>query len=254
MAYKGPNEAIGPGSSTDNALSRWDGTDGFVLQNSGAILNDSDALSGLTQLDVDNIRIDGNTISSTDSNGNVILAPDGTGVVSVTDAAILPSGDRAENLGSSTNNWDNVFADGITFDDGSNILSVYEQGTFTPSISFGGSSTGITYASRAGQFIRIGNFYFFQINMSLSNKGSATGTAVIEGIPTGPSIQNSQFFSPQLSSVTFSADYIVMRYRSTAPAGFRFVRVTSASLTAELTDTAFANNSDFRFSGSYIVS
>ena len=35
------------------------------------------------QLDVDNIRLDGNTISTTDTNGNLILSPDGTGVVDV---------------------------------------------------------------------------------------------------------------------------------------------------------------------------
>lgn len=35
------------------------------------------------QLDVDNIRLDGNTISTTDTNGNLILLPDGTGVVDV---------------------------------------------------------------------------------------------------------------------------------------------------------------------------
>ena len=35
------------------------------------------------QLDVDNIRLDGNTISTTDVNGNLILLPNGTGVVDV---------------------------------------------------------------------------------------------------------------------------------------------------------------------------
>ena len=35
-------------------------------------------------LDADNIRIDGNTISSTDTNGNITLSPDGTGIVSMT--------------------------------------------------------------------------------------------------------------------------------------------------------------------------
>jgi len=34
-------------------------------------------------LDVDNININGNTISSTDTNGNITLAPDGTGVVAL---------------------------------------------------------------------------------------------------------------------------------------------------------------------------
>ena len=49
------------------------------------------ALSGVTQLDVDNVRIDGNTISTTDSNGDLTLSPNGTGTV------VVPSGykDRA---------------------------------------------------------------------------------------------------------------------------------------------------------------
>jgi len=51
----------------------------------------SGALSGVTQLDVDNVRIDGNTISTTDSNGNLTLSPNGYGTV------VVPSGykDRA---------------------------------------------------------------------------------------------------------------------------------------------------------------
>ena len=40
-------------------------------------------LAGLQQLDVDNVQIDGNTISTTDANGNLILSPNGTGVVNV---------------------------------------------------------------------------------------------------------------------------------------------------------------------------
>lgn len=37
---------------------------------------------------VDNIKIDGNTISSTDTNGNITLDPDGTGVVAIDAVAI----------------------------------------------------------------------------------------------------------------------------------------------------------------------
>lgn len=40
-------------------------------------------LAGLQQLDVDNIRIDGNEILSTNSNGNISLNPNGSGVVAV---------------------------------------------------------------------------------------------------------------------------------------------------------------------------
>ena len=48
----------------------------------------SGAVSGttgtFTQLNTDNIRIDGNTISSTDTNGNITLDPNGTGSVAIT--------------------------------------------------------------------------------------------------------------------------------------------------------------------------
>ena len=40
-------------------------------------------LNGITSLDVDNITIDGNTVSTTNSNGNLALAPNGTGSVTV---------------------------------------------------------------------------------------------------------------------------------------------------------------------------
>jgi|TARA_B110000438_G_scaffold36059_1_gene35834 hypothetical protein len=40
-------------------------------------------LNGITSLDVDNITVDGNSISTTNSNGNLDLAPQGTGTVTV---------------------------------------------------------------------------------------------------------------------------------------------------------------------------
>jgi hypothetical protein len=45
-------------------------------------------LAGLLQLDVDNIQINGNTISSTDNNGGITLDPNGSGHVSVSNALL----------------------------------------------------------------------------------------------------------------------------------------------------------------------
>jgi len=70
----------GPASSTDNAIARWDGAGGDALQNSGILIDDSNAVSGITSLDVDNININGNTVISTDTNGNINLTPNGTGI------------------------------------------------------------------------------------------------------------------------------------------------------------------------------
>lgn len=48
----------------------------------GAV-NRFDLLKG-NRLDVDNIRIDGNTVSTTNTNGNILLVPNGTGVTDIT--------------------------------------------------------------------------------------------------------------------------------------------------------------------------
>jgi len=50
------------------------------------------------QLNVDNIRVDANTISSTNTNGNIVLDPVGTGYVTVTgtNALVIPSGTNAQ--------------------------------------------------------------------------------------------------------------------------------------------------------------
>ena len=52
------------------------------------------ATTAATLINVDNLRLDGNTISSTDTNGNVVIAPNGTGDVQL-DADTVRVGDAA---------------------------------------------------------------------------------------------------------------------------------------------------------------
>lgn len=74
-------DVAGPGSATDNAVARFDGITGKIIQNSVVTISDLGVTTGMTQLSVDNIDIDGNTISSTDANGNINITPNGTGGV-----------------------------------------------------------------------------------------------------------------------------------------------------------------------------
>ena len=52
----------------------------------------STTLAGLTLLDVDNIRVDGNAITSTDTNGNVNITPNGTGKTVITNLYLDSAG------------------------------------------------------------------------------------------------------------------------------------------------------------------
>lgn len=70
-------------SVTDRTLLVWDGTTGDDVLGTGVTLSIIDVMSGLTQLNVDNLRLDGNSISSQNVNGDITLDPNGTGKVVV---------------------------------------------------------------------------------------------------------------------------------------------------------------------------
>lgn len=65
----------------------------------------------------------------------------------------------------------------------SELLDDYEEGTWTPGMSFGGGTTGITYSVRAGYYTKIGNIVNVTGQVELSNVGSSTGSALITGLP-----------------------------------------------------------------------
>lgn len=122
-------DVVGPAVSTDMAIARFDGTTGKLLQNSGVIINDTNVMTGVTQLNVDNIRLDGNTISSTDANGDINLTPNGTGQV-VSDARgydVNPGSDIDADLitvnvtGSPKLSWDES-SDGFRLSGGSGLV------------------------------------------------------------------------------------------------------------------------------------
>lgn len=82
----------GPASSTDNAVVRYDGTTGKVLQNSNVLIDDSDNLSGVGNLsltgtvDGRDIAADGTKLDTIETNADVT---DETNVVSSLDGATL---------------------------------------------------------------------------------------------------------------------------------------------------------------------
>jgi hypothetical protein len=75
----GSGDVAGPASSTDNALVRFDSTTGKLLKNGAITETDAGVLNGATQINVDNLRLDGNSVISTDTNGDITIDPDGTG-------------------------------------------------------------------------------------------------------------------------------------------------------------------------------
>lgn len=70
---------------------------------------------------------------------------------------------------------------GIRF--GTSTLGDYEEGAWTPRLTFGGSDLGLTYSQQLGLYTRIGNLIVLQCTIDLSHKGSSTGIAELQDLP-----------------------------------------------------------------------
>ena len=81
----------GPSSATDNAVARFDGTTGKLIQNSPVTIDDSGNVSGVVQINtttVDATNVEVTNIKAKDGTAALQIA-DSTGVVSVTAAPVL---------------------------------------------------------------------------------------------------------------------------------------------------------------------
>lgn len=136
-----------------------------------------------------------------------------------------------------------------------NTLTDAQRGTFTPTLTFGGGSTGMTFTAQAGFYRKVGWVVFFTLRLTLSAKGSSTGSAVIGGLPfTALSTSNSH------------APVEIQRYENVTAAGhmaghispsgtsISLFNIASGGAATALTDTAFANTSDVMVSGFYFAS
>lgn len=142
----------------------------------------------------------------------------------------------------------------ISFDSGAHTLNSYTSATFTPVLAFGGASVGITYATQAGKYWKIGAVVYFNINIFLTSKGSSVGNATITGLPFASANDG------QVQMIGIEA------FLNTYPAGTTYIvgeldPNTSAVIIAAcgagnqvaVTNTEFANNSELTISGFYWV-
>ena len=88
--------------------------------------------------------------------------------------------------GSATERMRILASGGITFNGdtaAANALDDYEEGTFTPALEIGGSTSGITYSEQLGLYVKIGTFCYVQITITLASKGSNSGVLTFNNLP-----------------------------------------------------------------------
>jgi len=135
-----------------------------------------------------------------------------------------------------------------------NTLDDYEEGTWTMGVSFGNASVGVTYTANLGTYTKIGRQVTVNGYLTLSSKGSSTGTARITGLPFTIANGNSNY-----AGVTFAELAFITRTGNIS--GYGVVNATTIfmletstlGVISALTDANFAGNSTIMVSFTYFV-
>ncbi len=131
-----------------------------------------------------------------------------------------------------------------------NTLDDYEEGTFTPVISFGGASVGITYSTQSGVYTKIGNLVVLNVFMVMTSKGSSTGNAVFSGMPFSaglPAFACMCGYYAGMSGLTGAVSLVSQSGTAMS------INQTGAVTVNPLADTNFSNTSAIAFDFSYQV-
>ena len=143
--------------------------------------------------------------------------------------------------------------------DTSELLDDYEEGTFTPTMSYHAGSSSIAYSLQQGQYTKIGNTVFFHLRINLSNKGSSSGNHVIfEGLPYTPStstISNSMMKFDAVQGVVMGDDGLMpfCQVQGTAKFYLYTFDYGGAGDYAEFTISNLTNTSQMSVSGHYYI-
>jgi len=161
----------GPSSSTDNAVARFDGTTGKLIQNSAVTIDDSNNVSGVVQLNattVDATNVEATNIKAKDGTAAIQIA-DTTGVVSVTAAPILTALTASQAV--FTNGTKALVSNAITGT--GNVVMSTSPTLVTPIL---GTPTSVTLTNATG------------LPISTGVSGLGTGVATFLGTPSSANL------------------------------------------------------------------
>ena len=133
------------------------------IDSSGRVLVGISGASGFASLESNDIAITGQCILARGS---------GSVLVGTTTAGSAGAGDIVVAGG--------VYLGGTG---AANKLDDYEEGTWTPTLNFGGNTTGMAFTTQSGSYVKVGQVVTAQFRIELSAKGSSTGNANFGGLP-----------------------------------------------------------------------
>lgn len=130
------------------------------------------------------------------------------------------------------------------------------RGAWTPVLTFGGASTGITYSTQSADYQCAGGMIHFFINIVLTSKGTATGNAEISllggtGLAGPKEIVTNKGFG-QIQFYSGMASLVAPIARPVSPLLLR-LQNQNATAVSNLTDANFSNTSNLQISGTLFL-
>jgi hypothetical protein len=130
-----------------------------------------------------------------------------------------------------------------------NTLDDYEEGDWTPTMTFGGNSVSVAYAVQSGRYTKVGRLVQIECKLELSNNGSSTGAAAIGGLPFTPAGDSAGCgdtdnvsFANQLSFMIVGSAVLVYLNES-----------TEGGARTTITEGEVANDAQIRIMVTYVV-
>lgn len=202
----------------------------------------------------------GGTGVTTWTDTNSLLCTGTTSTGAVQDVASVATGQVLTSAGTSTLPvWsDAPTLTSITFGSGT-ALSTYVEGTWTPNIQIGGSSTGITYTTQIGYYTQINNAVLISLRVLLSSKGSNTGTVTISNMPVafGTHGGTQVFVLGRAGGCTFAAGSTNLALSGSGSGStvmtFVISNFTSGAAPASMANTDISNVFGFGGAGVYYI-
>jgi hypothetical protein len=120
----------------------------------------------------------------------------------------------------------------------------YEEDTFTPSLQFSGASSGISYSTQSGTYIKIGRAVHIRGRINLSAEGSSTGIAEIAGLPFTSDAERSTIVFGRFSNMSGIVGHVHAQFISNTVASL-YHGPSTGSVT--LSEASFTNSTNLVF-------